>query len=429
MITRISFIIASIVLLSFLIKLCMFQSTVIEKFITGMIISLIFSTFIIMSFVAKKFVPYALVAFMVIMIIFNIVAINVIEDEYTSVVESMTIGTNLGQDQTTIGSYRVNNNDDYQVKTNSTTLNWNIDPITEANAIESFTNIEPYENSDINILQAQLDTANQNCEKADDLENQILVASNDVGYTPKQGICYTEDGEPGQYSSLSSSESNECIPLNQEEQDMIQCEDGYNLTDTGLQGSEEEEETVSECIPSAASMGCYDCSTDFDTYCSSKYGVNYIGNNIENCDSPYSDKCKVTCEEIDSDSFLTPCYDKGVDLNTICKGLADEYNFNNFQKMGVAEFRSCPRRDQERALCKLYYQDTFLTHPQNATSCIKPDDASSLPGLCREKNSSFIPFDLGSYDCPMGLVRANCATQDQINKMKSAAYFNKDIYA
>ena len=122
----------------------------------------------------------------------------------TSVVESMTIGTNLGQDQTTIGPYRVNNNEDYQVKTNSTTLNWNIDPITEANAIESFTNIEPYENSDINILQSQLDTANQNCEKADDLENQILVASNDVGYTPKQGICYTNDGEPGQYSSLSS---------------------------------------------------------------------------------------------------------------------------------------------------------------------------------------------------------------------------------
>lgn len=400
----------------------MFQSTVIEKFITGMIISLIFSTFIIMSFVAKKFVPYALVAFMVIMIICNIVAINLIDNEYTSVVESMTIGTNLGQDQTTIGPYRVNNNDDYKVKTNSTTLNWGPNPITRANSIESFANIETYENSDIGKLQAQLDTANQNCEQADDLENKILAASNDVGYTPKQGICYTDDGEPGQYIL---SGTNECVPLDQEEYDTSQCEEGYNLTQERM----EEEETISECIPSAASMGCYDCSTDFDTMCNEINGPNYILANTEKCESPYSDKCRATCKTIDSDSFLTPCYDKGIDLNTICKSLADEYNYNNFQKMGVAEFKSCPRRDQQRALCKLYYHDTFLTHPQNATDCIKPDDVSSLPGLCREKDSSFIPFDLSSYDCPMGLVRANCATQDQINKMKSAAYFNKDIYA
>ena len=421
MITRISFIIASIVLLSFLIKLCMFQSTVMEKFITGMIISLIFSTFIIMSFVAKKFVPYALVAFMVIMIICNIVAINVINDEYTSVVESMTIGTNLGQDQTTIGPYRENNNKDYKIITNSTVLNWGPNPITRANAIESFANIETYKNSDIGKLQAQASTASQNCTKLEDINKRILVASDDAGYIPKQGICYTDDCEPGQYTL---SGTNECVPLNKGNE-QIQCEPGYDLAEEEM----EEEETISECIPSAASMGCYDCSIDFDAKCSEINGPNYILSSTEKCESPYSDKCRAMCKAIDSDSFLTPCYDKGIDLNTICKGLADEYNYNNFQKMGVAEFKSCPRRDQQRALCKLYHHDTFLTHPQNATDCIKPDNASLLPGLCREKDSSFIPFNLSSYDCPMGLVRANCATQDKINKMKSAAYFNKDIYA
>lgn len=423
MITRISFIIASIILLSFLIKLCMFQSTVMEKFITGMIISLIFSTFVIMSFLAKKAIPYALVVFMVIMIIFNAISIN-IPDE-TDVLESMTIGTKLGQDQTTIGPYRKNTSRDYKVKTNSTILNWGIDPITKANAIESFANIEHYENSDISKLQAEADTISQNCtNKLDDLNNQILVASDDAGYVPKQGICYTEDGEPGQYLL---SGSNDCVPLNQEEE--VQCETDYNLMDFSSQEMEEEKTSSSNCIPSAASMGCYDCSTDFDTLCGEINGSNYIMDSVEKCDSPYQNKCKATCKAISCGGFLTPCYDKGVDLNTICKSLADQSNFNNFQRMGVAEFRSCPRRDQQKALCKLYHHDTFLTHPQNATACILPENASSLPGLCREKNSKFIPFDLGSYDCPMGLVRANCATQDEINKMKSAAYFNKDIYA
>ncbi|UCB59228.1 MAG: hypothetical protein JSV67_02745, partial [Thermoplasmatales archaeon] len=50
------------------------------------------------------------------------------------------------QDQTTIGPYRKNTSRDYKVKTNSTILNWGIDPITKANAIESFANIEHYEN-------------------------------------------------------------------------------------------------------------------------------------------------------------------------------------------------------------------------------------------------------------------------------------------
>ena len=387
MLTRISFIIASVLLLSLVIKLCMFQSTTIQKWITAIIFLIILGTFTTLFFVAKKSIPYALMGFVVIMLIFGTVAINIMDYQETK--ESFATGTDLGTDQTTIGYSREVDNEDAAITTNATPVSW---------------------------LRAQADTASQQCKNLDHLEDAITKKT---GANPQQGICYTVDGKPGQ-RTLSTGDV--CIPLDEES---VQCE-GETMTIPIT--TQEEEETQEEiCVPSASSMGCYDCSLNFDEQCKIANGENYGMKSVENCPSPYSEKCKATCglyyfdgEQLDSDSFLTPCYDKNVDLNTICKNSANENNYSNFQKFGVYQYKPCPRRDQQRAICKMYYDSTYPTHPLNATNCVGQNQMTQLPALCKAQDESFLAYDIGVYDCPLGMVRANCASN--IDQMSPTFY-------
>jgi len=374
MITRVSFIIASVVLLLLVIKLCMFQSTSIQKLITSIIFIVIFGTFITVSFVAKKSISYVLLGFTIIITIIGIVAINIVDSEQTNdseVVESLTMGTNLGTDQTTIGYAREVDSETSTITTNATPVQW---------------------------LQAQTDTAAQQYENLDKLEDAI---TGQIGSDPQQGICYTKSGEPGQRTLNSDG----CVPLDQELPQCSEEEAAVTTTETG------EEQGI--CVPSATSMGCYDCNIDFDEQCRIVNGEDYGMKSVEECNSPYQDKCKATCglyyingQQLDSDSFLTPCYDKNIDLNIICKSMANENNYSNFQKFGVYKYEKCPRRDQRRAICKQYYESTYPTHPLNATACVNENQMDSLSALCKAKDDSYVSYNIGAYDCPMGTSKS-----------------------
>ena len=395
---RIFAIISSIILLLLLLNLCKYQFTTIQIFISVVILVIIFFTFFVMSFVAKKSIPIVLVVFVFIMFIANLIADSINSNNSNETIESLTMGSDLGTDQTTIGYAREveHSGTSNALNTNSTQLNW---------------------------LQAEADTASQQCQRLNDIDGEI---SSLTGFVPQQGICYTEDGEPGQ-RLIGSGDT--CMPFG-EDDTATTCEYGedYQQTEMG-------EEEGDSCVPCPSSVNCYDCSKNFDVECL-KYGTNYGVKSIEKCSSPYQDKCRATCgdgyfdgELLSPDSFMTPCYDKNVDLNVICRGLADENNYENFQRFGVYEYRSCPRRDQQRAQCKRFYNDTFPTHPLNATDCVTTDRVQELPGMCLNNDSSFVAFDLGAYDCPLGQIRANCAPQSEINKMKSNSVFSGNTYA
>lgn len=435
-------VIISSILIIFIIKNFLLQDSLTNQLISGLIILTIITTYLTLSFVGKKFLFYALIGLIGIMILATFIIVALLNNN-NEVIESLTSQSSCSSDPTTIGNSQV---------VDCTTTD------TQQAQADAGSNSTVVQNTDPSDLLSFMESAQASCglysEYKNEYDNLTNIKDNDACGI-QQGICQEIiDGAiyNGQWSTL----QNECKCI---VTDSTSCETENIYTE-----SEEEKRISSEitnCVDNDAlcseyvyaegnpNYTCfYDCdSTNFDTKCHELGGPTYGVKEIISCDDDpncsehcisYAGKCRALCsagynggDVLDENTFYTDCYDKNVNLNDICRSVANTSNYKDFQKFGVYKYKcnNCDLKNQQRAFCKKYYYDGEPTHPINATKCMPQNETNKLQALCQKKNNDYVAFDIGAYDCNVGYVRANCDLQCNVDKMKNNKFFNNDVYA
>ena len=285
----------------------------------------------------------------------------------------------------------------------------------------------------INTLQNEIDIAQQSCSSLTSLEEEMLkYQSDDTTGGLNQGPCIDENGKMG-YKLLST--GNICIPLDQL----------YSMNALQIDGNEENGEETDLNYDNGNDISgnmtaCYSQDSDFNSICKTDFGDNYIKDTLIECPAPNDGKYRASCQlqtvsVLEDDEIETSCYNYYTSLDNVCKRVARENEKTNFQKYGVRKYIQCPgESNKKKAICKPYFYNGLPTHQTNLTKCLDADADNlnlKFSGICKYKgnqiNADLIPYNIGTYDCAFGKLRAECISRDDYNKIKKEQEFYNEI--